>query len=151
MNDITILSQILERWQRNQYYSSKISIWINCKKTFHLFLELEHKRIIQNQNQPAPLPLKSFLFIIKGCSYHLQVEVKDHLQTFIEQANEINNEVKKQYVASIIKWIIECNIWNGNNDFSEQLYNYVFSLFDHQSYHYIKKTIGVLDEKVDPH
>jgi hypothetical protein len=126
-NDITILSQILKRWQRNHYYSSKISIWIRSKKILHLIFELEYQQITQ-------IPFNSLLFLIKGCSFDLQVEVKRYLQTFIEQTDEIN----EQYVANIIKWIIECNIWNNSN---EEFYNYLFSFFDHQSYHYVQKTI----------
>ncbi|CAF3335018.1 unnamed protein product, partial [Rotaria sp. Silwood2] len=107
VDDFTILRQILTRCQTNLCYSSHISIWLSNEKIFDSILNLELERVTQNEDKPSRLPLKSLLFIINGCSYDLQVKLKQHLQTFIEQIGEKDNIVEEQYVANVIKWIIE--------------------------------------------
>ncbi|CAF3123922.1 unnamed protein product, partial [Rotaria sp. Silwood2] len=107
VDDYTILRQILTRCQTNLCYSSHISIWLSNEKIFDSILNLELERVTQNEDKPSRLPLKSLLFIINGCSYDLQVKLKQHLQTFIEQIGEKDNIVEEQYVANVIKWIIE--------------------------------------------
>lgn len=142
VNHVTIPVQILSKWQTNLLYSSNITIWISRENIFDSILDLELKRITQNENKPPQLPSKSFLFIVKGCSYDLQVKLKQHLQTFIEQNKKENNVLKEQYVANVFQWIIESKIWNDRNKkFSKKLYKYVFSFLYHQSHRQVQKAI----------
>jgi hypothetical protein len=105
-------------------------------------LNLEFERVTQNKDESSRHLLKSYLFIINDCSYDLQVKFKKHLQTFIEQTDDKDNIFKQQYVADIIKWIIESNIWKDKNkQFSKELYEYVFSFLYHQSYYPVQKAI----------
>ncbi|UJR19345.1 hypothetical protein I4U23_022474 [Adineta vaga] len=139
VDDFTILHQILIVWLKNPCYSSDISIWISRQNVFDSILNFELQRITQNVNKSSQLPLKSFLSIIKGCSYDLQVKLKKHLQIFVEQKSDKDYILKEQYVGNILKWIIESKIWNKK--YSKDLYEYLFSFFHHQSPHSVQKAI----------
>lgn len=142
IKDLNILSQILITWQKNLYYSSNISIWINRQDILDLILDLEREQTTQNKTEPSQLPLKSFLSIIKGCSCDLQIRLQQYLQTFIEQTSEMDDILKERHVANVIQWIIKSRIWNDHNEnYSKELYEYIFSFLGHRSYYQVQKAI----------
>ena len=83
-----------------------------------------------------------FLLIIRGCSDDIQCYLKIHLDRFIKDQNQIENIFKEEYVAVVIKWIIENEIWcDENKIISAELYNYVFKFLHDQSFHQVHKAI----------
>ncbi len=86
-----------------------------------------------------------FLLIIRGCSDDIQCYLKIHLDRFIKDQNQIENIFKEEYVAVVIKWIIENEIWcDKNKIISAELYKYVFKFLHDQSFHQINKELVYL-------
>ena len=136
------LRQILGLLHQNIRYSSKIDVWINQKDVFDLILDLELERIKSYVRQSFETPNKSFLLMIEGCSLDIRLYLLRDLRTFINEQSEIQSSIKDEYVAVVIKWIIEHSMWNDNGaNFSQELYDYIFSLLHDQRFPLVQKTI----------
>jgi hypothetical protein len=140
--NLTILHKILVILHRNDRYFSKISVWIDRKETLELTLNLELERITMDVRQSSKIPTKSFLLMIKHCSENFQVYLVEHLHEFIKTHNKVENIIKENYVAIVMKWIIESSIiLKPREKFSMKLYNYIISLLHDHQFPQIQKTI----------
>jgi hypothetical protein len=126
--DSMIFRQILFILQKNVYYSSKIFVSIDCKQNFQTILTLEYERITSNRCRQTKTSTRPFLLMIKDCSKDLQVYLLNYLQTFI-----IEDSIQEEYIATVIKWIIECSI------FAE--YDYILTLLHNHEFPQIQKAI----------
>jgi serine/threonine protein kinase len=80
--------------------------------------------------------------VIENCSEDLQVYIAEHLRAFVNTHSEIENTIKEEYVAVVIKWIIESSITlDARENFSMELYNYIFELIHDQRFPRVQKTV----------
>lgn len=139
---LTMLNQIIVILHRNDRYSSKISVWIDRKEILELILNLELERIIADVRQPPEISRKSFLLMISDCSENLHIYLAEQLHEFVNTHSEVENTIKEEYVAIIIKWIIESSITvKTRENFSTKLYNYIFLLLHDQQFPRLQKAI----------
>ena len=139
---VTILHQIIVILHLNDRYSSKISVWVDRKETLDLTLNLELERITMYVRQPSETSARSFLLMIKDCSENLQVYLAEHLHEFVNTHSEVENTIKEEYVAIVIKWIIGSSTAIETRDnFSMKLYNYIFLILHDQQFPLVQKTI----------
>jgi hypothetical protein len=121
------LRQIVIILHRNIRYSSQISVVIDRKEIFELILQLELERITVNVHKSSETSTKSFLLLFKGCSEDLQLYLAEYLHEFVDTYNKVDDTIKAQYVAIVIKWIIKRSVsYETKEDFAKELYNYIF-------------------------
>ena len=140
--NLTILHQILVRLHRNGRYFSKISVRINRKEVLELILSLELKRITANVHQTHEITTKSFLSLIKDCSEDLQAYLAEYLHEFIHTDNKIEDHIKEEYLAIVIKWIVDVLIGSKSiENLSMELYNYIFVLLHDERFSSAQKAV----------
>jgi hypothetical protein len=140
--DLIIARQILVTLHQNVPYSSDVSVWIDRKETIKLILHLELERITSNVRHPSETSTRPFLLMIKGCSGDLQLYLAEHLRTFVNTQNELENTIIEEYVAVVVKWIIEIYIdYDMRENCSIELYKYIFSLLHNQRLPQVQKAI----------
>ncbi|CAF1025354.1 unnamed protein product [Adineta ricciae] len=139
--DSLTFQQIVQIAYENLQSFSGIDIWIDRKETLELLLQLEHDRILENKKKNlSQIRTKSFLSMISGCSRELQIYLKDHLHSIITEQSE--NISPEEYAATVMKWIVEIQMANSNNNiFSRELYEYVFTYLHDRSFPQIQKAV----------
>jgi hypothetical protein len=137
-----VLSQILVILHQNVDYSSQISVWIDRRDTLELILSFELEQITSKIHQSPKTSTNSFLLMIKGCSKDLQVYLAEHLRVFINTHDQLKTTIKEEYVAIVLKWIIESFVSNETREnISMELYNYMFVLLHDQRFPQVQKAI----------
>ncbi|UJR19488.1 hypothetical protein I4U23_022617 [Adineta vaga] len=140
--DSTAVRQILITLHRNVRYSLNISVQIDCKETFKLILNLELERITSNVRQIPVISSRPFLLMIDGCTADLQLYLAEHLRTLTTKRIDIENSIKEEYVAVVVKWFIQSSIqYDRTKDFSIELYKYIFVLLHDQRFPRVQKAI----------
>jgi hypothetical protein len=140
----TIIRQIAVALQQNLRYASQVSVWISRKDILQLVLNLELEQLTSNTHQQDKISIRPFLLMIDGCSNDLQVYLFEYLRTFTHEQLGI----KEEYLAIIVKWIIERLIRNEN--LLIDLYEYIFTLLHDQRFPRIQKAIiNALDTLFD--
>ncbi|CAF1225673.1 unnamed protein product [Rotaria sordida] len=149
--DSTIVHQILVELQQNVRYASKVSVWLNRKDTLKLLLNLEVQQLILNTHRQDRLSIRPCLLMINGCSKDLQFYLLGHLRAFMNKKLQIPNSIEEEYVAIIVKWIIERLIQDETRQrLLVNLYQYIFTLLHDQRFPRIQKAIvNALDAKLD--
>ncbi|CAF3991498.1 unnamed protein product [Rotaria sp. Silwood1] len=140
--DSTIVRQILVELQQNVRYASKVSVWLNRKDTLKLLLNLEVQQLILNAHRQDRLSIRPFLLMINGCSKDLQIYLLRHLCAFMNKKLQIPNSIEEEYVAIVVKWIIERLIQDETRKhILVNLYQYIFTLLHNQRFPRIQKAI----------
>jgi hypothetical protein len=140
--DVTVLRQILIILERHIYHSSKVCVLIDRKETLEVILNLELNRITSNVRRSSETSTNPFLLMIRVCSTDLQNYLTEHIRTFIDKQTKIENPAEEEYIAVVIKWIIESSVWyKTKNKFSIELHMYIFELLHNQQFLQIQKTI----------
>jgi hypothetical protein len=125
--DLITLRRILIILNQNVRYSLKIHVWIDRKEIFELILKLELERIALNMHRLHNTSVKPFLLMINGCSEDLQFYLVEHLRTFTNTQNEIENPFKEEYIAVVVKWIIKNNTTiNLTKEFCEFIFTFIY-------------------------
>jgi hypothetical protein len=120
----------------------ELHAWIDRKEILEVILNLEVEQVISDCAGPLRFPTKPFLLMMDSCSDDLQLYLIDHLQTFINKEDEIQNACKEQYIAVVIKWIIESSITNDNQqNLSEEMCEYIITLLHDRRFPQVQKVI----------
>ncbi|UJR08059.1 hypothetical protein I4U23_012336 [Adineta vaga] len=138
--DITVLRLILIKLKYHVYYLSQISICIIHKSIFQLILSLEIEQIISDIDNSSEFSTYSLLSLINRISQELQLYLLEHLHVLIDEENKIQNNGQEKYVATLIKWIIQNEIWNDKDEkCCQELYRYSLACLSDQRSQQIQK------------
>jgi hypothetical protein len=133
--DVTLLQQILMKLYQNTSYSLRISIWIERKDIFEMILSLELERIIANKNQ-------SYLLMVKGCSYDLQIYLIEYFRLFIDMRNDIEKSIKEKFLSIILKWITKSFVAIATiRTLPIKFFEYILTFLDNSQYSQIQKAV----------
>jgi hypothetical protein len=80
--------------------------------------------------------------MIRGCSEDLKLYLKEYLRQLIATPPELDNSIKDEYLAIVVRWIIESSIsCKREENFSVELYQYILPLLHDQRFPQIQKAI----------
>jgi hypothetical protein len=137
-----IVRQILITLHGDVRHSSQISPWIDRIEILELILNLELKRITSNVCRSSKTSTNSFLSMFFGFSQNLQDHLVKHLRDYVNEHSEVKNAIKHEYLAVVVKWIIESSIWyETKEDFLTELYDYIFTLLYDSRFPQVQKAI----------
>jgi hypothetical protein len=80
--------------------------------------------------------------MIGGCSEDLLSHLAEYLHQFSNTNNEFEHMIKEEYLAVIIRWIIETYNWNNSQeDLWIELYTYIFTFLHNHRFPQVQKAI----------
>jgi hypothetical protein len=136
------IRQIIIGLHRNIHYLQKTAVLIDLKETLELILSLEFERITENVHQSSTTSTKPFLCMIRVSSKDLQYYLVENLRQFVNTQNEIENNIKEEYLSVVTKWIIQSSIGQIEiENFSKELLDYIFILLHDQQFPQVQKAI----------
>jgi len=140
--DSNAFRQILSTLHKNVVYFSKISLRFYSQKILELILQLELERISSDMHQSGKFFSKSFLSIFVRYPEDLKFYLSEHLQTFVNKQNNIEDTIKDEYLTTVVTSIVDNSIWyKKDENFSVELYNYIFTLLHDQRFPLVQQTI----------
>ncbi|CAF4316966.1 unnamed protein product [Rotaria sp. Silwood2] len=137
----SIVRQILITLHENVHCYSNFSVSISCKEMFALFLDLELKRVISNVHESSKISFNSFLSMIRFCSGDLNFYLVENFRSYLNFQSELENAIKDEYFAFVIKWMNKAITSYSNDDFLIELYKYIITIPDLKQYPLVYKVI----------